>query len=180
MELPPYQAQRFQAFRNGPKTRLGDQIWPSSSKRPKPLQRICLAWVLGLGLVHYDLYSLSVGLNDKQAVTRLLFEAALAGYLGARLPSLILKRGSLLSRSGYWFQAGMLGSTLTILSTPFTRLDMVDGQVVLSAAIVSIPVGQGLGRLGCHFAGCCGSPNLLMKKHTRTNSGCQGIQHRCS
>lgn len=119
-------------------------------------------WAVVLSTI--AIYMHSAGSHDRQAVANLLSQAGLAGYLGARVPSLLGKGGSIGLRTGYWFQAGILGVVLAIMFTPFSRLDMTDRVAVLSAVIMSVPMGEGVGRLGCHFAGCCGSSNSSPSK----------------
>lgn len=111
-----------------------------------------------------------------QIVSTLLLQAAVAGFVGARAPSMLTNGGHLLSSSGYWFQAGMMASAITIMFSPHSTFGVSGKLTLLSAAFVSLPLGEAIGRLGCHFAGCCGSTfNATPKASTE---GCQVGAHK--
>ncbi|MCJ1355722.1 MAG: hypothetical protein MMC33_005714 [Icmadophila ericetorum] len=82
--------------------------------------------------------------------------------LGARLPSVLYEGGleavlsrKLFARSGYWLQSAMLFAIVSIVLFPILPNNKDRTRLLSSLALVS-PLGEALGRVGCHFAGCCG------------------------
>lgn len=61
---------------------------------------------------------------------------------------------------------------MTIILSPFSTLLMPERRYLLSAALVSLPLAEAIGRLGCHSAGCCGSNRriLLVAREVKTQT----------
>lgn len=98
------------------------------------------------------------------AVTGL--EMAMAGLFGASNGRLLLGPGQSSyghktdqkTSSSKWFQAGVVSALLWLfLSTRLEPSLDQDKRLMFAAVGMSIPIGEGIGRIGCYFAGCCGS-----------------------
>ncbi len=59
-------------------------------------------------------------------------------------------------RSGISIQGGTLAAILFILSTQ-AWAPHLEIRNILASATLSLPLGEGIGRIGCYWAGCCGS-----------------------
>ncbi|KAK9774380.1 hypothetical protein AB5N19_06730 [Seiridium cardinale] len=133
-------------------------------------------WALVLSTL--NLYSMSGGSGSWRTVSFLLFQAALSGFVGARAPSILSGGGKLLAPTGYWQQSGVAASVMAVLLSPFSDLYLSQRLRLLSAAAVSLLLGEAVGRIGCHFAGCCGSSygNAFVNMEKRPNNhGHKGI-----
>ncbi|KIW66307.1 hypothetical protein PV04_05645 [Phialophora macrospora] len=80
---------------------------------------------------------------------------------GARLPAVLsehrssgLLRFQFFSETGYWLQPGIVGAILGVLLSGATS--GINSRVMVATFLVSLPLGESIGRVGCHFGGCCG------------------------
>ncbi|RDW80802.1 hypothetical protein BP5796_05500 [Coleophoma crateriformis] len=87
-----------------------------------------------------------------------LVGAGASGLLGARLP-VFSRPGALhellrlqkLTQCGLWLQGSISAVALSVLFLPVAT----DRYQLLLSLVLAFPLGEALGRLGCHFAGCC-------------------------
>lgn len=91
----------------------------------------------------------------------LIFIAAVSGFAGARLLYILQHlsefsadpRSLLLSRTGFVFLGGFLCALAAVIWTVRRRkLSVLDVSDMLAP---SLTVAHAMGRIGCHFAGCC-------------------------
>lgn len=91
----------------------------------------------------------------------LTFISVVSGFLFARLFFIILNPqdfardpgAMLLSRSGFVFLGGFVGAVACVFGyLVWKKLPILD---VGDIAMPSLALGHGIGRIGCHFAGCC-------------------------
>lgn len=82
----------------------------------------------------------------------------LAGLIGARIPSIykcqeasFVLSSRIFAKSQLWLQGNLTAMAVSVLVSPW-----VDRYCLLLAMCLSLPFGEAIGRLGCHFAGCCG------------------------
>ncbi|KAI9733628.1 MAG: hypothetical protein M1834_003230 [Cirrosporium novae-zelandiae] len=98
-----------------------------------------------------------------------LLSAGLIALAGARIPAIIAENGShrqvsskLFARSGFWLQGAMLAGALGVNFIPFIE-DPSDRTHLLASLALVFPLGEAIGRIGCHYAGCCGRVALSSK-----------------
>ncbi|RDW69678.1 hypothetical protein BP6252_08698 [Coleophoma cylindrospora] len=87
-----------------------------------------------------------------------LVGAGASGLVGARLPVFShlgafheLLRLQKLTRCGLWLQGSISAVALSVLYLPVAT----DRYRLLLSLVLAFPLGEALGRVGCHFAGCC-------------------------
>lgn len=93
--------------------------------------------------------------------SNIVFWAAIGGVLGSKImylleniPDLIADpKGMIFSGSGLVFHGGLIGGTLAVIAV----LKKSRKQIGIYADIIGplLLIGQGFGRIGCFFAGCC-------------------------
>jgi prolipoprotein diacylglyceryltransferase len=62
--------------------------------------------------------------------------------------------------NGLSVQGATLFATAWVLMSPLSLCGTIDRRLLLSTMAVCLPLGEGIGRIGCFFAGCCGSVRL--------------------
>lgn len=91
----------------------------------------------------------------------LAFIAVVSGFVFARLFFIMLHPGEfardpmalLFSRSGFVFLGGFVGAVGCMLAyLSWKKLPILD---IGDIAVPSLAIGHGIGRIGCHLAGCC-------------------------
>jgi len=64
--------------------------------------------------------------------------------------------GATYRTTGISIQGGLLSATLFVL-LPNTMAPSLEKSMLLQSMALSVPLGEGIGRIGCYLAGCCGS-----------------------
>ena len=99
--------------------------------------------------------------NDEKIASDLVFWGAIGGIIGAKLFSvfenfsdfLIDPIHTLFSGSGFVFHGGLMGGTIAVIAILRLRKKPIGTYADIAGPIILI--GQGIGRIGCLFAGCC-------------------------
>ncbi|KAH8601574.1 hypothetical protein B0O99DRAFT_195635 [Bisporella sp. PMI_857] len=89
-------------------------------------------------------------------ISRLNTQLILTGFtalFGAYNPYQSLINRNATARNSLWIQSAVFTATLGI----FPSL-LVDRYRFFLALALVLPLGEAVGRIGCHFAGCCGGP----------------------
>lgn len=96
--------------------------------------------------------------NESFRLTIQLLLTGLTGLIGARIPSISKCRGAnflfscrFFAKSQLWLQSSLAAMGVSVLVSPW-----VHRSCLLLVLSLSLPFGEAIGRLGCHFAGCCG------------------------
>jgi len=93
--------------------------------------------------------------------SNIVFWAAIGGILGSKIMYLLENipdfladpKGMIFSGSGLVFHGGLIGGTIAVIAV----LKKSRKQIGIYADIIGplLLIGQGFGRIGCFFAGCC-------------------------
>jgi phosphatidylglycerol:prolipoprotein diacylglycerol transferase len=123
------------------------------------------------GLIHTFLDKKGNSVHPYQAVGNMIFVAAIAGIIGARLFSILeyyddfIKEpwGTLFSMSGLTFYGGLIFGSITAII--YTRRRGIPTIHLLDAAAPALMLAYAIGRIGCHLAGDgdWGTDNLSSK-----------------
>lgn len=102
----------------------------------------------------------SIQTGDISSLCRIFLQTAVVSFVGARLPDVISAKefysSPLWARTGYSLQGAMLAGMLFVGLSPGPLLQKQRLDVLAAACVASL-VGESIGRVGCHFGGCCGS-----------------------
>ncbi|ETI23054.1 hypothetical protein G647_04850 [Cladophialophora carrionii CBS 160.54] len=111
-------------------------------------------------------------LSSMDIAATVLFTICCALF-GARLPAILseyrssgLLRFQILSEAGYWLQTGVVGAVFGVLLSGATF--RVDARVLIATLLISLPLGESIGRVGCQFGGCCGGVSHHQWMHVPT------------
>lgn len=121
---------------------------------PNARFHVCVtAAFLATTLSTCHIYREAGGTQDNTSIVSLLVQAALAGFVGAQTPAFVTG----CKHRQYWYQAGVVAAAATVLLSPISGMDTSERLKLLQAGVVSLLLGEALGRVGCHISGCCGS-----------------------
>lgn len=119
---------------------------------------MAIAFLTGYFLLRWELKRRN---KDPQSATDVIFWAAIGGVVGARLfylfehiPEVMQNPlGMIFSGAGLVFHGGLIGGTVAVI----IYLKQNNRSLGMYADIIGplMLIGQGIGRIGCYFAGCC-------------------------
>jgi len=112
------------------------------------------AFITGLLVSILYCKSFSHKLNPAE-ISRMYIQLIITGFtslFGAHNPYLYLQSSTGFNKNGLWIQGSILAASLSILLSPLT-----DRWRLFQCLAISLPIGEAIGRIGCHFSGCCGS-----------------------
>jgi hypothetical protein len=104
-------------------------------------------------------YSRAVGISNENThlTTQFLF-TGFSGLVGARIPSILMSgdtqallTAKFFDKTPLWLQGSITGMAFSVGVSP-----LVNRERFMLALCLSLPCGEAIGRVGCHFAGCCG------------------------
>lgn len=119
---------------------------------------MAIAFLTGYYILKRDVTRLG---EDPVLASDLTFWAAVGGIAGAKIFYLVENFsetlsdpiGTIFSGSGLVFQGGLIGGTLSVVF--FLKMKHKSLGIYADIAGPVLLVGQGIGRIGCFFAGCC-------------------------
>ncbi len=99
--------------------------------------------------------------EDPEFAGDLIFWGAIGGIVGAKLffavenfsDVLLDPKGTIFSGSGLVFHGGLIGGTIVVVSLILIKKKSLGSYGDMIAPVLLL--GQGIGRIGCLFAGCC-------------------------
>ena len=119
---------------------------------------MAIAFLVGYYILNWEVKRRE---DDDKIASDLIFWGAIGGIIGAKLFSVFENFSdfivdpihTLFSGSGFVFHGGLMGGTLSVMTILYIRKKSIGTYADMIGPIILI--GQGIGRIGCLFAGCC-------------------------
>ena len=113
-----------------------------------------------MAVIASTLYPKSFSHKLSQAeYSRMHIQLIITGFvalIGAHNPYLYFQSQNRFNENGLWIQGAILGTTISIMLSP-----LIDRWHLFLSVAISLPIGEAIGRIGCQFAGCCGSSSSV-------------------